>query len=192
MLVPLNVSAATFQGEIWDSIGPITDLATADAIVASRSADATFEASTIEFFNSTTLGGFLGTAAATLSGSLSAATPMETLVFRVTGFIDSTGAPQTLRTRTDDGVRLLTNDTPFFERDGTFAATNTEATSTFGADPIAITLLYYQNTGRAEFRFFSDGAIVDAADPPPVPLPAGIVLLPAALAGLVVLRRRPV
>lgn len=189
-------AAATFDGEFWDetSVGSLND---AIGVIGSRAADATFASTAIDYPNgarnntpsSGTLGNFLGTDAASLSGE--AGTTLTGSIFRFTGFLDLLAGVQTFSVASDDGFRLTIGGVEIGS-----AGRRPFRTSTFDVDAgegvTAFELIFFEDGGLTGVEFFVDGALAAPVDAPaPVPLPAGLPLMLGALglAGVVARRR---
>lgn len=202
------VAAATINVEFWDTDNGSSDpgnnvvdnLSDALSIVEGafqRVADQTFQSSGIDYpIGSTgggvissgqyaTLSGWLGADASSLSGDGSIS--MLGSVFRFTGQMLFSAGVNALSVGSDDGYRLRIGGVDVNAVD----ATRPFATDYFNYNAAAdglydFELVYYEdNTNHAGVEFKSGGEVVA-----PVPLPAGGLLLLAALGGLGFARRR--
>ena len=152
-LAASGASATTFFGEFWDGTAPITNLAAADALIASRTADATFISTGIDYpqggnriRNTRGIGAFLGSDAASLQG-VATSTDMTYSVFRFTGFVDLDAGIDSYNFRYDDGFRV-TIGTEVIAFDGLSNFRRSTGTRDLGDGP-PVTALLIQNINPA-------------------------------------------
>lgn len=197
-----------FQGEFWDA-GSLSNLDAALAVIDSRSADATFTSSVIDYprgsggsiTDNTALSTYLADDAASLIGAPDIGdVKLGGSIFRFTGFLDLTEARNTFKVGSDDGFRLTLGDpgTPLFTmaHTGQRGFRSTTQTATLSG-LVAVELIYFENAGRTgvEFRvndvFASGAAAPQQTQPSAVPIPATLPLLLGGLGfGAIWLRRR--
>lgn len=200
-------SAATISGEYWDvaaqSGNPITSgtpvlsapfLANADAVIASRAADATFTSTGIDYStpgNSvfSSLNDFLGADGASLSG-LGGNSVLGT-IFRLTGFVNLAAGNNVFDIFSDDGFRLTVGGVEV----GSFDALRPPSSSFVNVDGgigglKSFELIYFE-TQQVEAALTArlNGQII-TGEMAPIPLPAGLPLLLGGLAVFGTLRMR--
>lgn len=192
-----GASAMTIQGEFWSAGQTLNSIDDALSVIdSSTGPDATFQSSGIDYINgsqnttasTTTLSTFLGSDAASLSGL--GDTPITQSVFRFTGFVDLMAGAQAFQVGSDDGFLLTVGGQEIGRSNN-----RRFGTSTFNVDagtgPTAFSLVFYENIRNTGVNFSIDGNVVQGVDAPaPVPLPAGLPLMAAALGLMAFLRRR--
>lgn len=193
-------STPGFQASFWDASGWLGNIAGAESVIASRAADATFIASTIDYPNaggsivdSTTLSSFLGADAGSLSGF--GGSDLTHSVFEFTGLVDLAAGAHTLTVGSDDGFALWINGDLVSSYDGNRSFGTTSASWISTGAPASIRLIYWENDGYTGVEFLADGALATAAALTPgnvtsdVPLPAAAPLLLCGLGAVAALRR---
>ncbi len=191
-LVPSASFAATFNAEFWDASVPITNLTTADAIMANGPATATFLSTAIDYPNgsainissNTRLADYLGVDAASIIGP--ATRTITRSVFRFTGFLDLLAGPQSFSVGSDDGFRLSIGGNVIAQQYNQRSFNLTNITTDAGTGKTAFELVYFENAGVTGVVFSIDGGL---AVPSPVPLPSALLLMLAGIAGLGVASR---
>ncbi|SDX61784.1 VPLPA-CTERM protein sorting domain-containing protein [Albimonas donghaensis] len=188
------------SGEFWDQSSFIPNAAAAEAIADSETPDVVFRATTLSFpngeedlANTSSLRDYFGPNAEDYAGAEIA--ELSYSVWRLTGWFDLDVGTYAMQVGTDDGFVLYL--------DGQEAASHPESRA-FGytgftfevtdVNPVAVTLVWFENNGLTGMEFLSDGLVLggsdlllNAEDDPDlaaVPLPASGVLLGAALLGL--------
>lgn len=197
-----QAQAASFNGEFWDSSSSISSLSQALGIINSRSADATFQSTAIDYPNAsrqnvssnTVLFDYLGVDGYTLSGEH--ATRVTTSVFRFSGFLDLTEGEQTFKVGSDDGFELSIDGDVIssYTRNRGFRTTTTTVDAGLGITPFQ--LIYWENHGNTGVEFRLDNQLAEASlaalqgapAAPAVPLPAGLALMLGGLGVLGVIR----
>lgn len=190
-------NASTFLGEFWDATSPVSNLATARAVIAGGAPTATFTSTAIDYipgrpntvssFN--TLNRFLGGDSASLSGAGS--TTLRRSVFRFSGVLDLAAGQHIVSVASDDGFNLTFGNATFIEYTSTRRFSTTSGTYTAAGGPVAFDLIFFNNWGQSGIEFRIDKTIVtDALAAATVPLPAAMPLLAAGLGSFWVIRRR--
>jgi hypothetical protein len=203
--------AGSITGEFWDVAGqtgnPPTSgspalnptggsyLATVDSVIASRSADATFQSSGIAYPGpfaggsvTQTLGSFLGADASTLNPMSLGSVQVLGTIFRLTGTVNLLAGNNTFNIFSDDGFRLSLGGAVV----GTFDALRAPSSS----------IINYNSTGGAEsfeliyFEAQQVAAALTASvngnviGPTPMPEPSTMLLFGSGLAGFSAWRYR--
>jgi hypothetical protein len=185
--------AATFAGIFWDADRSFGNIGDVSAYIGGTDVTATFRSTGIDYPNAggsitsdTTLADFLGADAATLSGN--GDSNLRTSVFQFSGSLGLTGV-QTISVGSDDGFVLKFDGIEVlgFSKPRAFGYT----TGSFDLSDVKVfELTYYENYGNTGVEFLIDGTVVNPSmAPAPVPVPAALPLLGAAIAVLGGVRR---
>lgn len=197
--LPAQAVGVGFSGEFWDQSTTINDLSDALAVIASRPADATFTSTVIDYPNgpdntvddSFSLQTFLGADAASLFPVINPA--ISDSVWRISGSLDLAAGLHDFVVGSDDGFQLSLNGSVVssFADQRQFDVTSVILDLPGGAIPFE--LVVFEHFSVTGFNFAIDGVTVDTSLQSvgaPVPVPASLPLILAALGGFVYLRRR--
>ncbi len=194
-LLPASAIASTFYGEFWDAPGGVNSLSEARSVIAGGGPTATFGSSLINYplsappgtvqSASTLLSTFLGSDASSLAGTDSY---LDGSVFRFTGYLNLIGGDLEYSVYSDDGFALGIDNDVVLSFSGLRSLSPTTGLLDLGVGVKPFELIYFENGGATGVTFKIGG---DYATPvSPVPLPAALPLLIAALGGMAFLRRR--
>ena len=150
-----NDTATGLNGEIYDTNSNINNLDDLDNLIANNDPTATYSATSLNYANSTTIGGFLGSDADSLSTNIRG-NNMDRVGFKLTGYIKLSEGSHDFSVMSDDGFRLTINGTNVTE----FFADRAAETSTGDFDaPVdgyySFELVYFENTGGQRLRVTS-------------------------------------
>lgn len=195
-------------GEYWDETTSLSDVYAAEDVADGRAPDVTYRATTLSFPGSggsipdnTTLRDYFGSNASDYAGA--EVSTLNNGVWRLTGWLDLDVGTHTMGVGSDDGFILYLDGVEAASHPAprSFSYTNFSYT-VLGVNPVAITLVWYENGGDTGMEYLYDGAaltgetlLLNAADDPdasPIPAPPSLVLLGGALAvfGISARRRR--
>ncbi|WP_421878123.1 beta strand repeat-containing protein [Pacificispira sp.] len=144
------------QGEIYDTNSSLDDLNDADSLIAAGGADVTFTSTTVDYDGGSTLGQFLGSDAASASGTTGASA--ETFVVKLTGYVFIEAGSHNFQVTTDDGFRLKIGGQMVTQFDGNRASDSSSGTFTAAEDGLyPIEVVYWENGGDQDLFVNMDG-----------------------------------
>nr|WP_246506578.1 Ig-like domain-containing protein [Kistimonas asteriae] len=161
---PTDMGSPTgLRGEVFETNNAINNLVDLGNLM-DGGATATFTATNLDYSDSSaTIGAFLGTDADSLSQNIGG-NAMETVGFRLTGFIQLTAGEHDFTVTSDDGFRLTIGGEPVSEFFGLRGAEGTTAAFEAPADGFySFELTYWENGGGERLQVTSsatDGAVL--------------------------------
>jgi len=207
------VYAGSITGEFWDVAGqtgnPITSgspaldptggsyLATVDSVIASRSADATFQSSGIAYpgpFSfadvTQTLNSFLGADASTLNPMSLGSVSVLGTIFRFTGTVNLLAGNNTFNIFTDDGFRLSIGGAVVGMFDGVRAPSSSIINYNSTGGDESFELIYFEGQQFVAALTATVNGNVITPTHAPIPEPSTMLLFGSGLAGLAAWRYR--